>query len=77
MATGSRKLELAKRHLDRVQAAWTDPTDWDDLSLCSVSIVWRLPLKQRRSISSSFLQETLGRKSISPRTCIRRGDCQI
>jgi len=33
MATGSRKLELAKRHLDRVQAAWTEPTDWDDLSL--------------------------------------------
>ena len=33
MATGSRKLELAKRHLERVQAAWTDPTDWDDLSL--------------------------------------------
>ena len=33
MATGSRKLDLAKRHLERVQAAWTDPTDWDDLSL--------------------------------------------
>ena len=33
MATGSRKLELAKRHLERVQAAWTEPTDWDDLSL--------------------------------------------
>lgn len=33
MATGSRKLELAKRHLERVQEAWTDPTDWDDLSL--------------------------------------------
>jgi len=33
MATGSRKLELAKRHLERVLAAWTEPTDWDDLSL--------------------------------------------
>ena len=33
MATGSHKLELAKRHLDRVLAAWTEPTDWDDLSL--------------------------------------------
>lgn len=33
MATGSRKLELAKRHLERVQSAWTEPTDWDDLSL--------------------------------------------
>ena len=33
MATGSRKLELAKRHLDRVLGAWTEPTDWDDLSL--------------------------------------------
>lgn len=33
MATRSRKLELAKRHLDRVLTAWTEPTDWDDLSL--------------------------------------------
>lgn len=33
MATGSRKLELAKRHLDKVLGAWTEPTDWDDLSL--------------------------------------------
>ena len=33
MATGSRKLELARRHLDRVLEAWTEPTDWDDLSL--------------------------------------------
>ena len=33
MARGSRKLELAKRHLDKVLAAWTEPTDWDDLSL--------------------------------------------
>jgi hypothetical protein len=27
------KLELAKRHLERVQSAWDEPTDWDDLSL--------------------------------------------
>lgn len=27
------KLSLARRHLERVQAAWDDPTDWDDLSL--------------------------------------------
>jgi|SRR5450759_2036466 hypothetical protein len=33
MATGSRKLELAKRHVERVHAAWAEPTDWDDLSL--------------------------------------------
>lgn len=33
MGTGSRKLQLARRHLDRVLAAWTEPTDWDDLSL--------------------------------------------
>src|SRR5436853_312143 len=33
MAAGSRKLELAKRHLERVLAAWHEPTDWDDLSL--------------------------------------------
>ena len=33
MATGSRKLDLARRHLKRVQAAWPEPTDWDDLSL--------------------------------------------
>lgn len=26
------KLELARRHLDRVQSAWEEP-DWDDLSL--------------------------------------------
>jgi len=31
MATDSRKLQLAKRHLERVLAA--EPTDWDDLSL--------------------------------------------
>lgn len=33
MALGSRKLAVARRHLNRVQAAWNDPTDWDDLSL--------------------------------------------
>lgn len=33
MAAGSRKLRLARRHLDRVLSAWTEPTDWDDLSL--------------------------------------------
>jgi hypothetical protein len=33
MAAGTRKLELAKRHLEKVLVAWDDPTDWDDLSL--------------------------------------------
>lgn len=33
MASGSRKLDLARRHLDRVLAAWTEPTNSDDLSL--------------------------------------------
>ena len=33
MTPKSRKLQLAKRHLERVLAAWTEPTDWDDLSL--------------------------------------------
>src|SRR2546428_8082440 len=27
------KLRLARRHLERVQAAWDTPTDWDDLSI--------------------------------------------
>lgn len=26
-------LELAKRHLERVQGAWDEPTDWTDLAL--------------------------------------------
>jgi hypothetical protein len=30
---GSAKLSLARRHLDKVLAAWPAPTDWDDLSL--------------------------------------------
>lgn len=33
MALGSRKLAVAMRHLNRVQIAWDEPTDWDDLSL--------------------------------------------
>ena len=33
MTKGFRKLELAKKHLNRVLAAWDEPTDWDDLSL--------------------------------------------
>ena len=33
MAAGSNKLKLARRHLERVQGAWGEPTDWDDLSL--------------------------------------------
>lgn len=32
MPTAEEKLELARRHLERVQAAW-DPPDWADLSL--------------------------------------------
>lgn len=27
------RLELARRHLERVRVAWDDPTDWGDLSL--------------------------------------------
>lgn len=33
MSKAMDKLELAKRHLERVQSAWDEPTDWDDLSL--------------------------------------------
>ena len=33
MGKGFHKLEIAKKHLDRVLAAWDEPTDWDDLSL--------------------------------------------
>lgn len=33
MPNAQDKLELARRHLNRVQAAWDTPTDWDDLSL--------------------------------------------
>ena len=33
MPTAVEKLKLARRHLDRVLAAWDTPTDWDDLSL--------------------------------------------
>lgn len=32
-STPASKLDLARRHLERVRAAWDDPTDWDDLSL--------------------------------------------
>jgi len=32
MAAGSKKLAVARRHLERVQNAWSEP-DWDDLSL--------------------------------------------
>jgi hypothetical protein len=33
MSKATDKLGLAKRHLERVQGAWDEPTDWDDLSL--------------------------------------------
>src|SRR5262245_57016956 len=39
MATSKRtkdkfsQLQLARKHLQRVQAAWDEPTDWDDLAL--------------------------------------------
>jgi hypothetical protein len=33
MAPIMEKLTLARRHLERVQNAWREPTDWDDLSL--------------------------------------------
>lgn len=33
MADAIAKLELAQKHLDKVQNAWDDPTDWADLSL--------------------------------------------
>lgn len=31
--TAKDKLTLAQRHLERVQIAWYDPTDWADLSI--------------------------------------------
>jgi len=33
MPDSKAKLQLARRHLERVRAPWDDPTDWDDLSL--------------------------------------------
>jgi hypothetical protein len=33
MPDAQAKLQLARRHLERVRAAWDAPTDWDDLSL--------------------------------------------
>lgn len=33
MGSVGEKLAIAQRHLGRVQAAWDDPTDWDDLCL--------------------------------------------
>ena len=33
MSSTVEKLALAQRHLERVQVAWDEPTDWDDLSL--------------------------------------------
>ena len=33
MSEADNKLALALRHLEHVQAAWDEPTDWDDLSL--------------------------------------------
>ena len=33
MPDAQAKLKLAKRHLERVLAAWEMPTGWDDLSL--------------------------------------------
>ncbi len=33
MAPIMEKLTLARRHLERVQNAWREPTDWDDLAL--------------------------------------------
>jgi hypothetical protein len=32
-ARSTEKLALARHHLERVRSAWTDPTNWDDLSL--------------------------------------------
>ena len=31
--TAESALDLARGHLERVQASWDDPTDWSDLSL--------------------------------------------
>ena len=33
MSLAQEKIRLAQKHLERVQAAWDDPTDWADLSL--------------------------------------------
>ena len=33
MTAAGNKLTLAMRHLERVQVAWHDPTDWADLSI--------------------------------------------
>ena len=33
MGNSSNKLQLAQKQLERVQAAWDDPTDWADLSM--------------------------------------------
>lgn len=32
MASPTDKMTLARRHLERVQVAWDDPTDWADLA---------------------------------------------
>lgn len=61
METASDKLNLARRHLDRVLAAWDKPTDWDDLSLygfyCLEAAVQAAALHFRLGISKKHWEK--------------------
>lgn len=59
-------LDLAREHLERVQVAWDDPTDWADLSLygfyrleaCIVAAAsrlgWQVPRTHRTKVEAAL-----------------------
>lgn len=74
MAAGSRKLELARKHLDRVLAAWDEPTDWDDLSLYGFYCVEAAVEAAALHFGMRTTKKHWEKVSISRRICIRKTD---
>lgn len=88
--SAAESLALARQHLDRVQTAWDDPTDWADLCLygfyCLEAAVyagathlnWRIQRNHREKVSSaSRLHREHGMPDVSPTTSSAQRGAQV
>ena len=75
MTNAPEKLSLAKDHLDRVLAAWGEPTDWKDLSVYGFSCLEAAVDAVSMHVGSSRRWDHTSRELL-PRRCTIGLACQ-
>lgn len=65
--------EIAVRHLERVQTAWDDPTDWSDLSIYGFYCLEAAVLSAASTIRASLPKDHRGKAELAQVLAADRG----